>query len=70
MEERYINYDTNFNLSSKYSDITPYKGTTQDGLEEKKNLPFYFIEGADNTTCEAWEKMDTKSKKAVALYVM
>lgn len=72
MQEGLINYETNFNLSSKYSDVTPFKVTPENENDvEHKNLPFFYIEGAKNDTCEKWEKMeDPKFKRNVALYVM
>lgn len=60
MQKSLFNYETNFNLSSMYSDITPFKVGTQGGVEDK-NLPFYIIENATETTCEEWKKMNTSS---------
>ena len=69
MEEKYINYETNFNLSSKYNDITPFTTFGEDGVEHR-NLPFYFIENAATETCENYDKMEVKDKRKVALLVM
>ena len=55
-QERWINYETNSNLSKSYNNITPFK-TTPIGDIEHKNLPFYYHEGTKNTTCEQWQNM-------------
>ena len=34
------------------------------------NLPYFWIKGAKNTTCQEYDKMEKKMKRKIALYVM
>ena len=66
-----MNYESNFNESVKYNDITPFEfpGIEEESNYTRKNMPYFLIKRAKNTTCEEYDKLST-GKFFVAAYMI
>ena len=59
MLETSVNYESNFNASVKYNDITPFEFSgSAEGDQTRKNMPYFQIRRTKSTTCEDYEKLD------------
>ena len=59
MKSNQAKYVSNMNMSTEYRTITPLVIPKEGDEKDHLNVPFYFMENAQNYTCQEYEMLST-----------